>query len=563
MPSHDQIPIQQREILWGLAKVYRLRNGSFRFRFSPLKLVAALVISFVVGWILMFSAAYFHFKYRRGYVEASYLETLAFPFTKDRFQKKRGEYYIGSAYEAIESGDFREALNLLRNGLLRSPSNLKARRALSEFYEFLLNRPILAFDLLADGIPFLKGKTAEEQSDYIQYLFSLGSRNQLDRKLIEAGETINAELREELPKSTSALVYYQIASGYRNRGEIKKAETILEEEKLLRFSEGLVLQAQLLWDKGMEELSIKLLESRVSQYKDNRAIYGKLVSLLEEKQQIDSARKFAILYQLEHPTFVQSHLTRLHHYYKYKREDAQSIDRFVNEFSVQFSTDQIALRQLAILTSKFGDVFHTQRVLDHFGGEPSNEQSQLLANFILIEAMIRDHQYDKAISKLSAIESAAKEKPISPDSLSIMLSLKIAAYHGKGDKIEVTQALNELRKSPVIKIDRCLAVSYLFLEVDAPEIALAIMDHCLQTRDTNPNIREALISIHLKSKDVKRLSNVLMAAIDERRLPNRLLIDSYRLLSSDGNAHVKNRSVVMDKIQNCFSTDYLFKDPQA
>ena len=555
--------VRQKKILWGLATVYKLRDDSTRFQFSVGRIAATLVGTLILGWITLFSAAYFHFKYRRGYEEASYLETLMFPITHEKFQKKRGEYYIQSAFTAIEDQDYLRALNLLRNGLLRSPENLKARRTLSEFYEFLFNRPNLAFDLLADGIPFLADQPAEQQADYIQYLFMLGSRNQLDSKLIEAGITLKAELSDTLPESLSALINYQIASGYRNIGDKNRAEEIIEQQKLDRFSEGLVLQAQLLWDKGLEDLAIQLLKNKVSSYRDNPAIYSKLISLLEEKQQIDSARRYCILYQLEHPTQYPSHVARLQHYYKYNRSDTESIEHFIQEFLTTFSSDQIAIRQLAILTSKFGDVEHTRDTLARFDKLALSENGQLLADFILIEAMVRNRQYDRAITEIDRIENESKHVPINPDSTSILLSLKIAAYHGKGNMSEVTQALNKLKESPVIKIDRYLAVSYLFLEVDAPDIALEIMDHCLQTQEYTANIREALIAIYLKSGDVEKLSEVLMEAIDKRRLPNLLLIDSYRLISSDNNLHIRERSKVMEKIQSCFSTDYLFKAPKS
>ncbi len=559
MPTDQLKVIHQKKVLLGLATVYKLRDGRIRFKFSVGRILAVLSVAFIVTWVGVFTAAFVHFKYRRGYKEASYVETLLFPFTHKTFQKKRGDYYIESAYDSIENQDYKTALNLLRNGLLRSSDNLKARRTLSEFYEFLFNRPQLAFDLLADGIPFLKDKPEESQNEYIQYLFSVGSRNQLDDKLIEAGNVVLAEVGDQLSVSMNALVNYQIASGYRNKGQIDASKKLVDQNQLYRFSEGLVLQSQLLWDSGQEDLSIQLLQNKLDQYRENRPIYEKLIALLEEKQLFEKARQYAVLYQLEHPAVFQSHLARLQQYYKQSSADQESIDSFIKEYVSDFKTSPIAIRQLAILTSKFGDVTNTQKVLDAF---PENDTApaQLLSDFILIESMIRAEKFEEAITELVQIESSiTEEQPLNPDSQSILLSLETAAFNGNGDQTKAQQALRELLKSPVIKIDRFLAVAYLFIEVDAPDIALEIMDHCLETQDYNANIREALIAIHLKSGDVKKLSNILTDAIEARRLPNRLLIESYRLLSSDRNIHVENREQVMGLIQGCFSTDYLFK----
>jgi len=563
MQQEELRTVQQKQVCWGLATVYKLRNGSTRFRFSIIRILSVCLVAFVIGWISLFSAAFIHFKYRRGYDEASYIETLFFPFTHKNFQKKRGDYYIATAYSALEEGDYKKALNLLRNGLLRSPDDLEARQTLSEFYEFLFNQPKLAFDLLADGIPFLRQKETSAQNDYIQYLFALGSRNQLDEKLIEVGISLQNELGDQLSETMMALIHYQLASAYRNKGEVDASSKQLEEYNLSRFSEGLVLQAQLLWDRGDEESSIQLLESRLNQYKDNRPIYEKIIALLEEKQQVDRARQYSILYQLAYPQVFQSHLARLQHYYKYNREKHELLDGFIHEYTTDFSGNPIALRQLAILTSKYGDVTNTREVLQFSTTDPS-DASKLLSEFILIEAMIRSQQYDQALADLDQIESRYSDStPLNPDSNSILLSLKTAAYYGKGQMAEANQTLNKLLESPVIKIDRYLAVAYLFLEVDAPDIALRIMDHCKQTQVYNANVMEALLAIHIKSGDVKQLSDILDQAIDTRRLPNRLLIESYRLLSSDRNIHLRNRQEVMDKIQQCFSTDYLFKDPQV
>jgi len=563
MNSSETKAIQEKKLFLGLAKIYKLRDGSTRFRISYGKLSVSLVLFFVVGWISILTAAFFHFKYRRDYADVSYVETLLMPFHQRNFQKKRGEYYIETAFRSMEAGDYKKALNFLRNGLLRSPDNLKARRTLAEFYEFIFNRPELAFDLLSDGFPSLSGLPEQQINEYIQNLFAVGSRNQLDEKLINGGISILSELGNELSDPGKALVSYQIASAYRNKGEVDKAQELIDSAKLLRFSEGLVLQAQLFWDKGEEDLAIELLLQRLNQYKENRAIYEKLISLLDEKQLADKARQYALLYQLQHPQAFQSHLARLQQYYKHNRTDPDSINGFVEEYLNDFGSNAAATRQLAILSSKFGDVDNTRKIIEKLTNK-SSENELLLGNFILIESMIRAGQYTPAIAILKDIESGITEDhPLNPDSNSILLSLKTAAYHGSGDEIAANQSLNELIKSPVIKIDRYLAVAYLFLEVDAPDIALKIMNHCLETQVYNVNVMEALIATYVKSGDVDKLSQVLTEAIDTRRLPNKLLIDSYRLLSSDRNIHIKKRTRVMDKIQHCFSTDYLFKEPNT
>ncbi|MEQ9825274.1 MAG: tetratricopeptide repeat protein [Puniceicoccaceae bacterium] len=563
MPSSSKPRIrQQRPVLLGLATVSRMSDGTTRFRFALGKLSVCLLIIGILTWVCVFSAAYFHFKFRRGYAEASYLETLFFPFTHASFQKKRGYYYIEAAFDSMESGDLREALHLLRNGLLRVPDHLIARKTLSEFYEFALKRPELALSLVVDGIKFLPGVDETARDAYLQHLFALANRNEFDAAVIEAGQRILQHEDLQLSRSMRALVSYQIAAAHRNLGDTETTRHWLQQHQLLQFAEGRALQAQLLADEGKISDSIALLQSHLDTFHENTQLHEKLIELLVESNQPERARRFALVYALEHRENFRAQLTHLR--LQYQHSDPMNpparMHNWIDEYFAQFHDDAEAMRQLAILTSRFGDVPQTERAVAAHA-QLSPQFPQHLSQFILIEARLRSRDYAGTLGALEALESTYRtELEESPDSHSILLSLKAAAYQGTGDAFRARQSLDALLSLPSVGPDRYLAVAQLFLELGNPETARQIAEHCLQKHPSNSSLRETLITLYLQQRDAPALLELLRQEMDKRRLPNQQLVKSYRLLSSDRFQHLNGRDQILAKIKRNFPAGFLVHD---
>lgn len=563
MPSSSKPRIrQQRPVLLGLATVSRMSDGTTRFRFALGRLSVCLLTIGIFTWVCVFSSAYFHFKYRRGFAEASYLETLFFPFTHESFQKKRGHYYIEAAFESMESGNLREALHLLRNGLLRVPDHLIARKTLSEFYEYALKRPELALSLVVDGIEYLPGVDAAARDAYLQHLFALANRNEFDAAIIEAGLHILQQENLQLSRSISALVSYQIAAAHRNLGDTETTRHWLQQHQLLQFAEGRALQAQLLADEGKINDSIALLQSNLDAFRENTQLHEKLIELLVESNQPERAQRFALVYALEHRENFRAQLTHLQ--LQYQHPDPMNpparMHNWIEDYIAQFQNDAEALRQLAILTSRFGDVPHTERAVAAHA-QLSPRFPQYLSQFIRIEARLRSRNYAATLRELETLESTySTELEESPDSRSILLSLKAAAYQGAGDALRARQSLDALLSLPSVGPDRYLAVAQLFLELGNLETARRIAEHCLQKHPSNSSLRETLITLYLQQGDAPALLELLRREMDKRRLPNQQLVKSYRLLSSNRYQHLNGRDQILAEIERNFPPNLLISD---
>ena len=115
--------------------------------------------------------------------------------------------------------------------------------------------------------------------------------------------------------------------------------------------------------------------------------------------------------------------------------------------------------------------------------------------------------------------------------------------------------LDQLLESPYYKLARYFSISDFFLEVGAPELSLEIMERCMETRASNPNVTQSFVAIHLQSNDADELSEKAKIAMQERRLPSHLLKQSYLKLASDKNTFVKGREEVLHKIETEFEGD--------
>ncbi|MCG8528363.1 MAG: tetratricopeptide repeat protein [Opitutales bacterium] len=550
--------IQTRELCFGLLTVCKLRSEKAVLKVSWGKLSIALVSLVVLSWITLFTGVYFLFKYQKQYNEVSYLETLVLPFDRKGFQTKRGEYYIQTGLDALEEGDLKTAVNMLRNGLLRAPHHLEARLTLADFYEFLFNRPDLASKVLEEGVMHLEGLNPLQTTEFLTKTFSVASRNQLDREILSISEKIITSLDEPLNLGQRVLIAYQSATAHRNLGNYEKSKEFIEEHDLKNYPEGLVLHAQLLWDRGLEEEAIQALETNLHTFQQNQSIYEKLVFFHQEKNQISRARQYGFLFRISHSELFASHLSYLSHFYEFEN-DPEKINLGIDEYLDKFSSDPTALRQLAILASKYGDTPSVAKILENVHTR-SPKQNPLLSQFIIIESEIRAKNYTNALAAIKRLESEYDEKnPMNPDSKTIFLSLKTATFHGLDRAIEAEKELEELLRSSIIKMDRFLAVAYLFLDVNAPSIAKKILERCKESHPNNQNLLEASIATQLKAKDAESLAQSLDQAMSQRRLPNQLLIGSYQLLESDTFSYIPERISLLGKIASHFEDEYLFR----
>jgi len=537
--------------------VRRNKDGKTKLIVKWRNLILLLFSTLTLGWIALFSTAFFHLKYQRGYTEVSYFKTLALPFIWDEFNRERGQFYLEKAFESLEEGDFQKALNLFRNGLIRKPDNLKARLALAEIYEYLFERPLLAVNLLEDGIEYTNIASAEDRADYIQKIVFCASRNKMDAKVIEIIENYESLYGLDLNKAWDLRLAYFLAISYRNKGELDHAKELIEEYQLNRTSSGMVLSAQIMWDEGNEQQAIQLIADAIPHYEEKEIMFEKIIQLCEAKGLLDQMRLYCNLYRTTLPDNYLATVAYLTYYYKHEPEQTDLINQRVREYADQFSENVAALRHLAIVSAKFGNTDNVRLLFEKHqtGGYPLDE---LLVEFTIIESKLRAGLYEEAINDLALVEQW-RGGNFNLDQQSIIYSIKTAAYYGMDNQTYMRMNLDLLLESPRFKLQRYFAISKFFLEVGAPELSLEVMERCMETRASDPAVTQSFVEIHLKTKDADELTEKAKLAMDDRRLPNHLLREAYLSLASDKNLFVSDRGEVLERIEAQFKGDYLFR----
>ena len=550
--------VQARDLIPGLLYLEREADSTTRFVFHWRNLVFTIIAFALLGWVLLFSAAYLHLKYRRGYDDVSYARTLMLPFNHGAFEKDRGAFYLTKAFQDLKEGDILGALNLFRNGLIRKPDDLEARLALAEIYEIAFERPQLAINLLEDGLRFLGSASESERRRYVDSTVRCATRNKFDQRVISIVEAYQVSFPLEKSNTQDLRLAYLKAVAFRNQGALEKAKSIIDRYELNRTPSGQVLTAQLVWDSGDESKAMQLLEDRLEDYLDKSILFEKLISFCKSKGFASKERYYSKLYLISEANNYLSHISYLTYLYRHDRTRLLEINRVVRNFIQNFKDDPIALKYLASVSAKNGDTENTIEALSQYRAE-GHTIDDFIYRVTIIESKLRSGKIQEAIDDLLQMEKE-NTAPFNLEEQSMIHAIKIAAYFELHNQTYMRMELDQLLESPYFKLSRYFSIAQFFLEMNAPELALEVMDRCMEKRAENPDVSLSFVEIHLKTNDTSQLSQSAQKAISVRRLPNHLLKETYRILSSDQNLHVPDREAALSKIEAQFDSDYLFRN---
>ena len=550
--------VQVRVLIPGLLYLHRNAVGEIKLvpKWKNLLLVSILLI--VGTWVTFASVAYFHIKYRRNYEQASFLKTMILPLVWDSFEDERGQFYINSAFERTEQGDILSAINYFRAGLIRVPNHLKARLTLAEIYELVFERPNLAMSLLEDGLSYMNLADVSERYEYFEATLMCAWRNKFDEKVIKIISEFEKLYSLSLHETEDLRLAFILASSYRNHGDLESARKVIEDYQLNRTSSGLVLTAQMLWDEGLQQDALELLTQNLPNYEEQSFIFEKIIDFYSDLNDTDQVRLFSNLYRAAQPENYLSTIRYLTYFYEYEPEEHQAIDNRVQDYLFDFSENRLALKHLATVAARYGDTGTVDNVFSHYQ-RVGHQIDSLMIRFIRAESKVRSGHYSEALQDLETIENDP-EVTLTQDHQSIIHSISAAAYFGLDDETYLRIHLDQLLESPEFKLARYFAISDFFIEVGAPDLALEVMERCMQTRATNPDVKQSFVEIHLKTNNTDELSERARDAMENRRLPSQLLKGTYRKLGSDRNAFVAGRDTILRAIEAQLDWDYLLSE---
>ena len=512
---------RERSILLGFVIQRKGIDGRMEISVRWGRLIGTFALLAVLGWFSLAGALYFHFKYNKEFDQVSYTKMLTLlPFGLETHRVEMGNYHIERGLSEIKEGNYRDALRLLRLGVSRSPANLEGRRVLAEFYEIALKRHDIAVDQLLQGIEL----GGIQDGEYLKATLRVLLRYQMDEDIQNLANKYLPE-EPELTDINRTLAFGAANANYL-RGNYDLAEDYIIDYKLLESLEGVLLSAQISWDRGSKIAAMTKMEYSIEKFPNSEPLLMQLSRYHRELGEIEEARRYAILRNVSDPLSAAPRLELLYIYNKSEDFEREQIE--TQRMLQQFRNDEPALQSLANFAADTGNIELARRTYEE---ALENEFAIDAFALLLIEAHLVDKDYQGA---LDFSEELLKERP---DWLTlrwaIFSSLRAVASYGinRPDLGEIY--LQDFIDEAGNQAQTYMAVSRRFTNIDRVQQARTILTLAYQKAPTNQKILSELIRSELSLGNTEDLSRLLSRYLQMRRPQIELLTEAYNKLGSD------------------------------
>jgi Tfp pilus assembly protein PilF len=512
---------REKRILLGFVVQRKGVDGRMGISVQWGRLLGTFTILAVSGWFALAGALYLHFKYNKEFDQASYAKMLTLlPFGLEAHRIEMGDYHIERGLAEMKEGNYRDGLRLLRLGVSRSPANLEGRRVLAEFYEIALKRHDIATNMLLEGMEL----GGAQDIDYLKQSLRVLLRYQMD----EAIQNLADKYLPEEPDLTA--VNRTLAFGAANanylRGNYDLADDYIINYNLLVSVEGILLSAQISWDRGSKIAAMTKMEYSIQEFPNSEPLLMQLSRYHRELGEIDEARRYAILRNVSDPLSAAPRLELL--YIHNESEDFEREQREIQRMLQQFRNDEPALQSLANFAADTGNIDLARRTYEE---ALENEFAIDTFALLLIEAHLVDKDYQGA---LDFSEELVTERP---DWLTqrwaIFNSLRAVASYGMNrpdlGEIYLQDFVDDKNNQP----QTYMAVSSRFTKIDRHQQARKILNLAYEKAPTNQKVLSELIRVELTLGHTENLNRLLSRLLQMRRPQMDLLADAYTKLGSD------------------------------
>lgn len=526
---NPKLKTREKPILMGFVVQRKGVDGGMEISVRWGRLIGTLTLLAVLGWFALAGALYFHFKYNKEFDQASYAKMLTLlPFGIEAHRVEMGNYHIERGLAEIKEGNYRDALRLLRLGVIRAPANLEGRLALAEFYEFALKRHDVAIDLLLEGIE-LRGI---QDIDYLKQTLRVLLRYQMD----EAIQNLADKYLPDEPELTdiNRVLAFSAANANYLRGNYDLTDDYIINYNLLETLQGVLLSAQISWERGNKIAAMTMMEYSIKKFPNSEPLLLLLSRYHRELGEIDEARRYAILRNVSNPL---SAATRTELLYIYNQAgDFESEQRETQRMLQQFRNDGPALQTLANFAADTGNIDLARRTYEE---ALENEFAINPFALLLIEAHLVYQDYQGA---LDFSEELIKERP---DWLSqnwpLFSSLRAVASYGMNrpdlGEIYLQEFVDGITNNPKTYI----AVARRFTEIERHQQARKVLTIAYEKAPTNQKILSQLIRTELTVGNTENLNRLLSRLLQMRRPEKDLLSEAYTKLGSDRFIFTPNR----------------------
>lgn len=524
---------RERKILLGFVVQHKGVDGQTKISVRWGRLIGTFAILAVLGWFALAGALYLHFKYNREFDQASYVKMLTLlPFGLDAHRVEMGNYHIERGLAEMKEGNYRDALRLLRLGVARAPANLQGRLALAEFYEIALKRHDVAANLLLEGVEL----GGIEDIDYLKQTLRVLLHYQMD----EVVQNLADKYLPDEPELTdiNRLLAFSAANANYLRGNYDLADNYTINYNLLESLEGVLLSAQISWERGNKIAAITMMENSIKKFPNSEPLLLLLSRCHRELGEIDKARRYAMLRNLSKPL---SAATRVELLYIYNQtRDFESEQRESERVLQQFRNDGPALQTLANFAADTGNIDLARRTYEE---ALENEYEINPFALLLVEAHLVDQDYQGAID---FSEELIKERP---DWLSrrwaLFSSLRAVASYGMNRPDLGEIYLQEFVDAKNNNSQTYIAVARRFTKIERYEQARIVLTDAYEKAPTNQKVLSELIRAELSVGGTENLNRLLSRLLQMRRPEKDLLVEAYTQLGSDRFIFTPNRQTLL------------------
>ena len=512
---------REKPILLGFVVQRKGIDGRMEISVRWGRLIGTFTLLATVGWFALAGALYLHFKYNKEFDQASYAKMLTLlPFGIEAHRVEMGNHHVERGLEEIKEGNYRDALRLLRLGVSRSPANLEGRRTLAEFYDVALKRQDIATNLLLEGMEL--GGT--QDIDYLKQTLRVFLRYQMDEAIQNLADKYLPK-EPELTDINRTLAFGAANANYL-RGNYDLADDYIIDYNLIESVEGILLSAQISWDRGSKIAAMTKMEYSIEKFPNSEPLLMQLSRYHRELGEIDEARRYAILRNVSDPLSAAPRLELLYIYNK--SEDFEREQRETQRMLQQFRNDEPALQSLANFAADTGNIDLARRTYEE---ALENEFGINSFALLLIEAHMVDEDYQGA---LDFCEELVKERPDwLSQSWAIFNSLRAVASYGMNRPDLGEIYLQDFVKGKNNQPETYMAVSRRFTEIDRHQQASKILAVAYKKAPTNQKILSELIRVELYLGNTENLNRLLSRLLQMRRPEMALLTDAYTKLGSD------------------------------
>jgi tetratricopeptide (TPR) repeat protein len=525
-----------RSILLGLAVVRRLPDGQRTIRVRWVFLLGALFGGFALLWVLLAAGLYFYFKIKKEFYDETFADVFFLPFHYAEHQRKLGEYYLRVADDAYQTGHVEEAMNDYRLGLMKVPENLHARLMLARIYiQYWHQREIdRALGIIEAGLPY-----ALHDSDYLNtYLMTLQHYNR-DQQAINDCQSLLA--KNPTDDKVRLILALNLVSFLVQNGNFDQADETIEKYHLTDHVDGVLLQAQAMWERGRRKAAVDYLDKSLTKFPGNDSIYAVLARYYRDLGNLDRSRQYTVLRIANNPMSVMPRIELL--YIEAKSGQKAAVDADTKSLIEEFSTDQNAMLTLANFATDQGNVALARRIYER---AIENQFDLTAFSLLLIEAHLSAGDFDGALTFIDQID---QERPawLAPHQATFD-SLRAVAYFGKGRSDLSEVFLSNILKQPFPYVEGLVAVATRFQSLGGLTQAQRLLRYATQKDLNNQMALIQLITVDLQLGDSAELESSLNRLLTMRRPPLELILDAYRKLGSDHFIFVTHRESLLDRL---------------